>query len=169
MSFRPHRGPLYSGGGGATLEALVALMAAAAAALSALAALAAGQQSTRSSADTEPKASTKSAKERSHGSWAVGGLVFAVVGPVFYIALRLYSLARAGHVDPRLVVSANHLGFIWRSAIAGWFACVCAVIAAIVVARSTNEPAGRTKLPHRLAWSSVIAAVVLTALALKFP
>ncbi len=107
--------------------------------------------------------------EQIRTSCALAGLIFAVAAPALYITLRLYGLARSGHVDPRLVVSARHMGFVWRCAVAGWFACVCAAIATVIVIRGAHGPSGPAQLPTRLASASVIVAVVLTALALKFP
>lgn len=59
---------------------------------------------------------------------ARSAVVFALMAPVTYAALRLYEIARAGHVDPTLILRSTHIGYVWRAAIAAWWALTCAFV-----------------------------------------
>lgn len=88
---------------------------------------------------------------------ALGALVFATVAPAAYVAQRLYERARGGAVDPSLILTSNHVDYLWRIAIASWFAGLCALYAGYLVLGGRLRDRWAAQL---LPIATVIAALV---------
>ena len=89
---------------------------------------------------------------------ARGAFVFSVVAPATYVALRLYEIARTGHVDPSLILRSTHVGYLWRIAIATWWGLTCAFIAHRLPAKAATPSLGALT-------AAVFAFVTLAAFA----
>jgi hypothetical protein len=80
--------------------------------------------------------------------------------PSIYVLLRLYEQARGMHSDPTLIMRALHTAYFWRAAIAAWTGGLVAVIAYVLIVRSSSDRAAT--LAQRL---GVTALMLVPALA----
>jgi hypothetical protein len=104
-------------------------------------------------------ARTQASDERRRRA-AGAAVVFALVAPISYVALRLYEIARSGHVDPSLILKSTHVSYLWRVAIATWWALGCAFIA---------YGQGAKMSPRRAGSAAVALGALVIALAFAYP
>lgn len=109
----------------------------------------------------------KKATDGRRQALARAALVFALVAPVSYSALRLYEIGRGGAVDPSLIMRSTHLGYLWRVIVASWWGITCAAIA-FWRASSRTSPAKRDDLRDWVAAIVVLGSVV-TVVSFAFP
>lgn len=83
---------------------------------------------------------TATARDDRRRRGAAAAAAFAVIAPITYVGLRLFELARSGHVDPSLILRSTHVGYLWRVTIATWWALTCAFV---VYGRGWSAPARR--------------------------
>ena len=101
---------------------------------------------------------------------ARAAIVFALVAPISYVLLRLYEIARSGHVDPSLILRSTHVGYLWRVAIASWWALTCALSFYGLARGSGGRRAGARLLsPRRLGAIAILLAIVVVVVSFAYP
>lgn len=99
-------------------------------------------------------------KPTKRSSAALAAAAFGVAAPVAYLGQRLYERARAGPIDPLLVLREAHTAFYWRAGTAAWWAGLVAIAVYVVASRRDDAPAARAM---RLAVLPIAVAVAVIA------
>jgi hypothetical protein len=98
---------------------------------------------------------------------ALGALVFAAVAPLAYVTQRVYERARYGTVDPSLILQSTHVDYLWRIAIATWWAGACAIVVALLFRNRSTE--ARSRAGRRIGIAALAFAALAVVLAWSSP